>query len=36
MEKLLALNFERAAEEAKAAKVKKPKMFREKPAAAMI
>ncbi|MGH7953103.1 MAG: type IIL restriction-modification enzyme MmeI [Limisphaerales bacterium] len=36
LEKLLALNLERAAEEAKAAKVKKPKAQREKQAEEMI
>jgi hypothetical protein len=36
LEKLLALNLERAAEEAKAAKVKKPKTTREKNTDEMI
>jgi len=36
LEKLLALNLERAAEEAKAAQVKKPKTSREKKADEMI
>ena len=36
LEKLLALNLERAAEEAKAAKVKQPKTSREKHAEEMI